>query len=150
MGGAISNQFKNTLVEDVVNRAYNRVGAGDEIPMSKGAKNQMGWVDTDGNGRISRYELSSALKQDRLALSLENAGRDDGGLSRKVVNLMDAEDGIQGGTIRVSGNNIDAGTATNNLASGNWVVGKALYAKGSKPTLEIHQNADGPKITLPN
>ena len=149
MGGAISNQFKNTLVEDVVNRAYNRVGAGDEIPMSKGAKNQMSWVDTDGNGKISRYEMSSALKQDRLALSLENAGRDDGGLSRKVVNLMDAEDGIQGGTIRVSGNNIDAGTAANNLANGTWVVGKALYAAGSKPTLEIHQNADGPKITLP-
>lgn len=149
MPGPISNQFKNTLVTDVVDRAFNRVGAGNEIPMSKGAMNQMGWVDTNHNGRISRSELAQAMISNQVCLSLENAGRSDDGLSQSVVNMIDAEDGVRGGVIRVSGNNIDAGTAAYNLQSGNWVIGKALYNKGSMPTLEIHQNADGPKITLP-
>jgi hypothetical protein len=150
MPGPISNQFKNALVYDVVDRAFNRVGAGQEISMSKGAKNQMGWVDTNQNGRISRSELAQAMINNQICLSLENAGRSDEGLSYSVVGMIDAEDGIRGGVIRVSGNNIDAGAAARNLENGNWVIGKALYTKGSMPTLEIHQNADGPKITLPN
>jgi hypothetical protein len=149
MPGPISNQFKNALVYDVVDRAFNRVGAGNEIPMSKGAKNQMSWVDSNSNGKISRSEMAQAMIDNQLCLSLENEGRPDGGLSNSVVGMIDAEDGIRGGQIRVSGNNIDSGTAARNLESGNWVIGKALYTKGSTPTLEIHQNADGPKITLP-
>ncbi|MBC7543381.1 MAG: hypothetical protein H7338_11685 [Candidatus Sericytochromatia bacterium] len=149
MGGPISNQFKNALVADVVDRAFNRVGAVNEIPMSKGAQNKFSHIDSNSNGKISRNELTQAMVSNQVSLSLENEGRPDGGLSDSIVRMIDAEDGTQGGRIMVSGNNISAAPAANNLSSGQWVIGKALHHKGTVPTLEIHQNASGPKITLP-
>ncbi|MBC7542512.1 MAG: hypothetical protein H7338_07265, partial [Candidatus Sericytochromatia bacterium] len=63
--------------------------------------------------------------------------------------FMDAADGSQGGQIRTSNAFVSSNQAASNLASGDWVIGKSFRTKGG-PTLEIHNNADGPKITLPN
>jgi hypothetical protein len=148
MGSPISNQFSNRFIAQVVNKAFDDVGAGDSIPMSKGAKNQLSFVDQNHDGRISRSELTSAMTRDGVSLSLENAGRPNYGVARAVIGFMDAADGIRGCVIRNTNANVPADQAANNLANGSWVIGKAFRTPGG-PTLEIHQNADGPKITLP-
>lgn len=148
MGQAISNQFSNRFIKKVVDKVFDDVGAGDSIPMSKGAKNQLSYVDLSGDGRLSRHELAEAMTRDSVSLSLENAGRPNYGLARDVVGFMDAADGIRGGVIRAANADVSAETAAQHLASGRWVLGKSFRTPGG-PTLEIHQNADGPKITLP-
>ncbi len=149
--GAISNQFKDSLIQRVVERTFNEAGAGTTIGMSTGVKNNLGGVDTDGDGRMSRDELTLAMTKGNVKLSFENGGRANYGLAREIVNYLDAADGTLGGQIRVSNADVDADLAAKNLASGKWVLGKALeiFDAGDKRTIELHQNADGPKFTLP-
>jgi hypothetical protein len=162
MPDGLSNMFKNTMVRDMVNEMYDRTGAGNGIKMSKSINEKYGYkLDDNRDGKIDRNEMVDALTNDKFILSLENQGDSDGHraelgrrVSQKLVNLVDAEDGILGGQIRVSGNSIDSDSAARNLTNGNWVIGKQLGDADSArqagyTVIELHRNQDGPKITNP-
>ena len=169
MSGQVSNMFKNQLVNDAVGAVYDRLeqyygrdidGPGD-IKVSESVLRNNPDLDDNRDGRLNRTELRQAMTEDRVLLSFENAGEQNPGrialardMARNVINLVDGEDGVQGGQIRVSGNSIDSDSATRNLTNGSWVFGKQLgdssqlRAQGYR-VIELHSNESEPKITNP-
>src|SRR5689334_16263815 len=104
--GAVSNPFRKNVVTEMVGVIYQGIGAGDTIRMSAAAKARYASIDADKDGSLSRKELVDAIMDARFRLSLKSGGGSDAKVAMKVINIIDAQDGIVGGQIRVSGNMI--------------------------------------------
>ena len=131
------------------------------IAISKGVLQGMPQLDGDHDGRLSRVEMQRALTEGKVALSFLNAVEKDAGrvaqaqeMARAIIDMVDAEDGIRGGQIRIGGSSVDSDKAARNLTSGAWVFGKLLgdaaWVKSQGyQVIALHINAGAPKITLP-
>lgn len=147
--GALTKPFAKRAVTRLVDVIYAAVGGAESLPLSAPAKERYPELDTDKSGSLSRAELSEAMLNAKLRLSLRGAAADSK-LAQKVVNFIDADDGIMGGQIRVNGEMMESVEAAKNLESGAWTVGAGFFSKtDGVPTLGIRQGAGGAELVLP-
>ena len=166
-----SNSMRSEMINAGVNGMYKLVGQGS-IKASAAAERVL---ERDGRPGISPDELKSALKEDRVVLSLKN--HDNAGhrysaaleVSDAVSTKLDRADGREDGfidlkkgpqgffeTLSAIFGNLKAGIMksdlTRQLADGDLVLGREIRGRQNAKErdftiVELHENKDGWKLT---